>query len=241
MDSMKPLDYGRSFLIGKASWNQVRFWVESRTRVIDEESGRTEDYYQAASCKSEDTFAERDLFREDNYDFLPVFGPEFGVIFRRQAWLNPNYRTCVPSADLWEGQEYHLIAADTWTELRSARAIIESTQRHAPLVAQTELCDVHTRLRVIIEYPVKTMNTDSSQESYQVDTGPVAFVDPSIRGGRAVDRLALAFVAFNAPDFADFVLESPTPLVVDGQHAADVHHYSERVSFEAENRLYALV
>jgi len=30
------------------------------------------DYYQCASCKSENTFAERDLFQKDNYDFLPV-------------------------------------------------------------------------------------------------------------------------------------------------------------------------
>ena len=28
---MIPLDYGRSFLIDKASTNEVRFWVESRS------------------------------------------------------------------------------------------------------------------------------------------------------------------------------------------------------------------
>ena len=54
---MIPLDYGRSFLIGKAPENEVRFWVESRPRIIDEKSGQCEDYVQVGSCKSEATFA----------------------------------------------------------------------------------------------------------------------------------------------------------------------------------------
>ena len=75
---MTPLDYGRSFVIGRAPANEVRFWVESRTRWIDERAGTHEDYVQCGSCKSEDTFAEKDLFLRDNYDFLPVFGPQVG-------------------------------------------------------------------------------------------------------------------------------------------------------------------
>ena len=37
--SMQPLDYGRSFILGKWPENEVRFWVESRTRIIDELKG----------------------------------------------------------------------------------------------------------------------------------------------------------------------------------------------------------
>ena len=33
-------------------------------------------YYQCGSCKSEHTFAEKNLFINPNYDFLPVFGEE---------------------------------------------------------------------------------------------------------------------------------------------------------------------
>ena len=40
---MIPLDYGRSFIIGKAPSHEVRFWVESRTRITDEKSGQYED------------------------------------------------------------------------------------------------------------------------------------------------------------------------------------------------------
>ena len=69
--TVTPLDYGRSFLIGKGRTNEVRFWIESRTRVIDEREGIREDFYQTASCKSENTFHKRDLFQRDNYD-LPA-------------------------------------------------------------------------------------------------------------------------------------------------------------------------
>ena len=37
--AMTPLDYGRSFLIGKGRANEARFWIESRTRVIDDRRG----------------------------------------------------------------------------------------------------------------------------------------------------------------------------------------------------------
>ena len=98
---------------------------------------------------------------------------------------------------------------------------------------------------VHIEYPVKTMNIHDSRDLYQVDTGPLAWPDLSTRPERLVDSLALAFVAFNAPDFADFVVEAPTPitdaaLAQEGQELCKVHHYSRVLTLPATNRLYAL-
>ncbi len=246
---MTPLDYGRSFLIGKWPENEVRFWVESRTRIIDEPSGRTEDYVQTASCKSEDTFAERELFYEDNYDFLPIFGPEYGIIFRRQARLNSDYKTCVKAAEMWGGQVYHLVEATTFEELPATDAIINAAHSFRPIVAQTEIWNAETGLRAIIECPVKTLNTNRQRPVYQVDTGPVAFPDLTKRYDRHVDAISLAFVAFNAAHFADFVLEAPTSLraigAAPGGASADaeailIHHYSRRLSLEAKNRVYVI-
>lgn len=232
---MIPLDYGRSFLIGKALDNEVRFWVESRTRIIDEASGQFADYVQVGSCKSEHTFAAKDLLHEDNYDFLPIFGPEWSVVFRRKAALNDNYRETRRSAEWWDGQKYYLVEGKGVEELASDAAIREATYDFAPIVTQTEVDNKETGLRAIIECPVKTMNTRREGDIYQVDTGPVAFPDLSQRYQRDIDGLSLAFVVFNAPDFADFVLEAPTS--VGGEQ---VYHYSKIVSLAAENRVYAL-
>jgi hypothetical protein len=241
--SLQPLDYGRSFILGRWPENEVRFWVESRTRIIDAQQGLSEDYVQCASCKSEDTFAERNLFYEDNYDFLPVFGPEYSLIYRRKAWLNPNYRSCPLSRDLWAGQIYHLLEGAGVEELHSTEAVIQATHAMRPIVAQTEYSDAASGLRAIIEYPVKTLNTNRQRQAYQVDTGPVLFADLSRRPERLVDSIALAFVAFNVPHFADVVVEVPTA-VGAGAPALDattrIHHYSQRVTLTTVNRLYAL-
>jgi len=236
---MIPLDYGRSFLIGKAEFNEVRFWAEPRTRIIDEKTGRHEDYVQAGACKSERTFAPEVLFARDNYDFLPIFGPECGVIFRRRAAMDPGYRSVVPAGEMWEGQDYHLVPGRNVEELVDAEAVLRATYDWAPIVAQTEIRNADTGLRAVIEYPVKTLNTQRARNLYQVDTGPVALPDLTTRHLRHADGLRLAFLAFNAPHFADFVIEAPTRVGEEG-NPAWIYHYSEQLTLPCENRLYAV-
>jgi hypothetical protein len=236
---MNVIDYGFSFVSCNTPENSERFWIESRTRVINDRSGATEDYVQCASCKSEDTFAKRDLFQRDNWDFMPIFGPEWGVIFRRKAWLNPNYKSVEKADSLWGGQRYHLVEP-RFRELGSNAEIRRATREWLPIVAQTEIRDRDTGLRAILEYPVKTMNIHHEKDLYQTDTGPLAFPDLTRRQERTADGISLAFCAFNAPDFADFVIEEPTPLEQGGAEAAKVYHYSRIISLEAANRLYAI-
>ena len=88
---MNCLDYGLSFINSVGNGNAPRFWVESRCRLIDDTDGSFNDYYQCGSCKSEHTFAEKDLFINPNYDFLPVFSEEYIAVFRRHAYRNDNY------------------------------------------------------------------------------------------------------------------------------------------------------
>ncbi len=94
------LDYGRSFINTTANSNSPRFWVESRCRVIDKKANKTVEYLQCGLCKSEHTFAHRQLFQQDNYDFLPVFSEEEGIIFRRHVRVSEPYRDVRP-VDQW--------------------------------------------------------------------------------------------------------------------------------------------
>lgn len=234
---MNPLDYGRSFIIGNGPANEVRFWVESRTRLIDERTGTYEDYLQCGSCKSENTFAEKDLFQEVNYDFLPVFGPQWGVVFRRQAQLEENYREIRPAAEWWNGQEYHLQEGKA-RELASNAEILEATYTNVPIIAQVEIADTGSGLRAFVECPVKTMNMNRERQQYQVDSGPVMLPDLE-RHERSVEGLRLAYVAFNVPQFADFVVEAPT-VIGKVSATAEVYHYSDLISLQTTNRLFAL-
>ena len=240
---LAPLDYGRSFILGKATWNEVRFWVESRTRIIDDRTGRHEDYLQCGACKSEDTFGKKGLFLKDNYDFIPIFGPKYGIIFRRHAYPNADYKSVQLATGMWDGQTNHLLGTPGYAELTTNDAILHATRAYLPLVAQTEIWNDETKLRAIIEYPVKTINTHRERNMHQVDTGPVAFPDLSKGGKRHVDAISLAFVAFNVPTFADFLLEAPTPVREQGfkgKELCKIYHFAKRLSLKAKNRLIAI-
>lgn len=234
------LDYGRSFLSGRWPGNAVRFWVESRTYIEDERTGESEAYLQCAACKSEDTFAEKDLFYADNYDFTPIFGPRFGLIFRRWAHLNPAYREVKATEAMWGGPIHRLRHPARVRELEGNAVIRAATHDGLPLVAQTELANPELGLRAIIEYPVKTMNIHDERDLYQVDTGPIALPDLSRRPERFADAFSLAYIAFNVPHFADVVIEDETPITHDGRVVTRVHHYSRRLSLCARNRLFAV-
>ena len=123
---------------------------------------------------------------------------------------------------------------DTWEKIHAATAAA------LPIVTQTEIADAATGLRAVIECPTKTMNVNLPRQMYQVDTGPIVFADLSKIYQPQIDCLRLAFIAFNAPDFADFVVEQPTPVVEEGKELCKVYHYSQPFSMPAKNVLLAL-
>lgn len=232
---MKCLDYSNSFVCTVGNGNAPRFWVESRCRLIDDAEGKFADYYQCGSCKSEHTFAEKNLFQDPNYDFLPVFGNDYTAIFRRHTYRNDNYVQYLETKDAWGGVLFEIREANRAQILDDNEKILLATRRCSPIVSQTEIWDTDTQMRAIIECPVKTMNIDEQRRIYQVDTGPVLFPDLSKRYERQIEAFSLAYVAFNAPHFADFVIEQPTPIIEDGEEIASVYHYAGIRSLKAKN------
>lgn len=237
-DALSCLDYRRSFICGTSDLNSVRFWIESRTTIVDSTTGDSAVFYQCASCKSENTFGETDLFLADNYDFLPILGDGHWLIFRRHARLNPDrYREIIDSPNAWgepnilahDGVNVQVL--DTWEKIRIA------TAQGKPLVSQTQLVNQDTSLKAVIECPVKTMNISLEKHMYQVDTGPIAFPDLTRKCVPLIDCLSLAFVAFNQDHFADFVIEQPTPVMQNEEEVCRVGHYSNPISLPATNTL----
>jgi hypothetical protein len=234
------LDYGRSFICNPASFNSVRFWVESRTTIYDDKAGTSSVFYQCGSCKSENTFGEKDLLYADNYDFLPIWGDGQWLVFRRPIRLSATYREVTGPDKKWGDPILKLRAGRDVKLLRRWDEIDDATTAADPIVSRTELKNDETGLRAVIECPVKTMNVSRDRHMYQVDTGPVAFPDLTKRYDKPIDSLSLAYVVFNADHFADFVIEQPTPVVEDGVEKCQVYHYSKPFSLPAQNWLYAI-
>lgn len=232
------LDYGLSFVRNTATFNSVRMWIESRTTIIDSKTGKRTVYYQCGSCKAEDTFAKSKLFLDDNYDFLPIFGDGETLVFRRKASVSATYRQV--AKDLWGVPVFVLREPAAITEIDTGAKIWDAVQADLPLVGLTELHNPDTGLSALIEYPIKTMNVRQSDMAWQIDTGPIAFPDLTKRYDRQIDCLSLAYIAVNAPNFADFIVERETPILVDDKEVANVFHYSQQLSFPAKNSIFAL-
>ena len=116
--------------------------------------------------------------------------------------------------------------------LETVGEIIAATIENHPLVARTEFGE-EEGYHVVLDYPVKTMNANERDGIYQTDTGPVILPDLSGAQATFVERFRLAFVAFNAPDWAEFIVQVPTPIA----QGISVNHYSEARRLNARNSL----
>jgi len=241
-DPQAVIDYGKSFFCNTAEFNSVRMWIESRTTIFDTLSGESKTYYQGASCKSENTFGESELFYEDNYDFLPIFGDGQVLVFRRFVdKRGDTYKSVKKMEEMWGANPVlYSPVPEVVIELDSFEKIRDASAAGIPIVTQTEFHNNETGLRAIIEAPCKTMNISHPKKMYQVDTGPVAFPDLSKRYDTPIKSLSLAFIAFNKPHFADFVIEAPTPIMNGDKEVGIVYHYSKRLTLQVKNRIFGL-
>ncbi len=233
------LDFGRSFVCHSGPYNAVRLWIESRTTIVDDASGAVAHFYQCGSCKSEDTFAEKDLFYPNNYDFLPVVSTGGTLMFRRKINLNPDYREVRDVVKPWGTPILRLKAAKDAAVLDDWPKIQQAIESGAPIIGRTTLSDETTKLRAVVEYPVKTINMNVEKQLWQTDTGPIALPDLSQRDERPIDSLRLAFIAANRFDEAYFVVEQPTPIMDGDRVVTEVRHYSQPFAAKATNVLLA--
>lgn len=205
------IEYGCSFIQTKGPENAVRFLIESRMEIFDMKTRKSTFFYQAASCKSENTFAEKNLFMEDNYNFIPVFEETNKIIIFRSyvPWREKYISIDDKNSNtfrVWGKPEFLLKKIENAILLENNKMIINATHKGLILIGRTEITDEKTGLKTTIEYPVKTMNTNIEKQVYQVDTGPVLY--PHI-GER---KMSIAYIAFNTKGFSDFVIEQPTPI-----------------------------
>lgn len=234
----EAVDYGRSFINTKAKWNSPRFWVESRLRITDPAAKTTREYFQCGLCKSEYTFPARGMFHPDNYDFLPVFSQVDCVVFRRHLTERGKYLEVKPIAQAWEGTE-PAVRHFRGRMLRNVEEISKAMAAGKQIVGQTEIRDEKSGRVAVIEFPVKTINWQRDTGDWQVDTGPVLLPDLTVPADQWSSKLRLAFVAFNAPDWAEFLIDEPTPIHDGEKEVAKVFHYSRQFACPARNVLVA--
>ena len=186
---MEVCDYSRSFVtfVGHERSNNARLQVESVTKLTDTEAGTSTDYCFFASCKSEDTFAKKNLFYEDNYDFCGIFSADEYAIFRTCSTHTEEFREQGAWRGRFEDVHWHIVRSEG-TELTEAVQIVRASLENVPLVGKVEIASADGALGAEIEFPIKTMNANDLKDIYQVDTGPLAFPDFEMAAGRHIER-----------------------------------------------------
>lgn len=223
--------------------NQVRIALECRCEVTDQGPAQ---YVLGASCKTEKVAVQRDIWMQPNADFCVVCSDkEFLIIKRWQqcemtiARESPEMaphleRQTGACADAWTSHRLDLQWADA-RPLTSNDDIIAAVHANRALVSRTQFQTDDGR-RVLLEYPVKTINVSDRAGNYQVDTGPVLFPDLSLAHERFVGSFRLAYIAHQSPDWAELLLNVPTPI----EGGVEVHHFSRPVRVDARNTMYEL-
>ncbi len=226
--------------------NNARVQLECRCRITERQTGRMHILVLGAVCKTERVGADADLWLQPNGDFIPIFSNDAFLqikTFARAgmvAQLHPpgsgdqSDRLQTPIEGTFDRVHLDLVerAAD---RLGSATAIVDA------VLANEVIVGIHrietARYRVEIEYPVKTINGNERDLVYQTDTGPILFPDLDCEPHELLSRVELAFMASNAPDWAEFIVRVRTPIAGE----VDVYHYSKAVRLDGiVNELYRI-
>jgi len=237
----KSCDFGRSFItfVTPGGRNNARIQVEARCAVVDRKTGQREDYYLVASCKGEDTYGKGPLFLEPSYDFCMIYSTRDFRIIRVHGNAQRDNETVDEIAKRFETAHFNikLVAAEV---LADNKAVVAATLANRVLNGRVTFVDPSKRYEATIEFPIKTMNVNANTVMYQVDTGPILVPNWNAEKARWVERFDLAFVAYNKPDDAHFVIQTPTPVVDGDAKGPKVSHYSRTMRQDAKCCVVAL-
>jgi len=223
--------------------NHVRIQLECRCVITDTRSGEDTQFVLGAACKTERVGVDRDVWTAPNADFNPVVSETDFLIMKcwdrcdKGVLLYPPSLGVQPERQVGRAAEAWVLHRTdlTWRDgkvLETVEQLIDAVFRNRALSARTEFA-LDGRYRVALEYPVKTINVSDRDGHYQVDTGPVLFPDLSLGEEALIANLRLAYVAHNAPDWAEFLVNVPTPLTEE----IAVHHYSKPQRVKAKNTM----
>ncbi len=255
---MKMIDFSRSFLTFRIdtakkppqtashkppySLNNARIQIECRCGVTEKQTGRTQTFVLGASCKTERVGVDRDIWTEPNSDFAPIFSDDGFMHLKTYARAGVEVDSYPPGsgkqsdrqsgkiADMFDDVRIDIVEQDA-AILSSPDEIVNATLANQRLVARTKI--ESERYTSILEYPVKTMNANERDMVYQTDTGPILLPNFDCEPDELLNRLELAFSAFNCPHWIEMIVRVPTELSA----GVSVYHYSQSMRFDAINEI----
>ncbi len=224
--------------------NNARIQIEAVCQITDRLSNHRLQYVLGASCKTEYVGVDKNIWTEPNADFCIILSEESFLILK--SWDRNNKGVMLYPISLGEQPERQSgNVSDTYEDIKinlrtvdgehldATEKIVQATLADDILVGRT-LFTMQGQYEIKIDFPIKTMNANERDFIYQTDTGPILFPDLSIPHNNLIDSFYLAYVAFNHPDWAEFILQVPTPL----NDRLSVNHYSRAIRLKTQNFIF---
>jgi len=216
--------------------NRVRVTLESVCRLTHRSSDRTTTYALSAACRTEQVGADRnELWIEPNAECIFLCSDDGQVgIFKSWHKNNPGVmlhpvslgpqpeRQTFRAEENFDEMNLELPMVDA-TPLADFDRVAESILGTQPIISRIEYTD--GEFDVCIDQPVKTINLAQRDRLHQTDTGPIILPDLSpqrLEQARLeIDVFDLAYSAWHAPDWAEFVIQAPLELA----EGVSVNHF----------------
>ncbi len=224
--------------------NNARIPIDCRCRVTERSSGRVRTYILGANCKTERVAAASDLWLQPNADFVPIFSDDGFLNLKTFARAGTEMELYPPGSGTQSDRQHGRIAGTfdrvhldlverEADHLETPTQIVHAVLANEPLVAVQRIQS--DRYVAEIEYPVRTVNGNERDWVYQTDTGPILFPNLQVGTAQLLTSMELAFSAFNAPDWGEFLVRVRTPIA----EGVEVYHYSKAIRLDGiENALY---
>ncbi len=214
--------------------NNARVQIDGVCRVTERASGRVHTFVLGGDCKTERVGATSDLFLDPNADFIPIFSDDAFMHIKTFARAGTRAQAYPPGSgeqsdrltssltDSFVDVHFDLVEREA-ERLPDAKAIVDAVLANDVIVGIHRIAN--ERYAAEIEYPVKTINANERDIVYQTDTGPILLPDLDREPDDLLAGLELAFTAANAPDWAQLVVRTRTP-IADG---VEVYHYARSI------------
>ncbi len=223
--------------------NNVRCPIESRVLITNKKTQHCDQYVLTASCKTEQVWVAKDIWHQPNADFSMIANKDQCLLLKHwdkvdkgvmrypaSLGVQPERQVDSPS-QLFDRFAIEVEMQDGYV-IETIDDVIDVLSSSLPIVAYTEY--EMGGYQILIEYPVKAVNFSERERFYQVDTGPVLVPDFSNDTNHMIEKFNTAYIAHCGADWAEFIVNVPTPLTEEIQ----VHHYSQPYRIEnVANRL----
>ncbi len=157
-------------------------------------------------CLAEYTIAERNLFQVPSQEFRVAFSRTHQILIASRPRGEPEPVEATPHAGRFAYARFTTHVVDGGRVAADVADVMQAVQANHVLNARTTYEDSARGLVVTLEYPIRTINIESTKGQFQIDTGPLTLPDLETWDGSGVSRVFLAHAAFSEWARTEFIV-----------------------------------